>query len=124
MAGAGSVAWLFEPKGLIVVSTDKAQEEELMEIAIEAGAEDFSPSGNVFEIIAEPQEFEAVRQAIEAKNIPMESCELTRIPKNQVSISEVDVSKILKLIDKIEDNDDVQNVYANFEIPDDMVEDA
>jgi YebC/PmpR family DNA-binding regulatory protein len=121
MAGMGSVAWLFEPKGLIVVDVDKANEETLMDLAIEAGAEDFSKSGDVYEIVTAPQDFEVVRLAIEKKSIPMKSADLTRIPKNQVAISSDDVSKILKLIDKIEDNDDVQNVYANFEIPDDMM---
>jgi len=121
MAGAGSVAWVFESKGLIVVEAAKVQEEELMDIAIDAGAEDFSRSGDVFEIITAPQEFDVVRQAVEKKGIEITSADLTRIPKNQVPVSSDDVRKIIKLIDRLEDNDDVQNVYANIEIPDDML---
>jgi YebC/PmpR family DNA-binding regulatory protein len=121
MAGLGSVAWVFESKGLIVVDVDKAAEEELMEIAIDAGAEDFSRSGDVFEIITAPQDFDMVRQALEKKDIPMQSADLTRIAKNQVPVSNDDVRKIIKLIERLEDNDDVQNVYVNIEIPDDIL---
>lgn len=121
MAGLGSVAWVFESKGLIVVGTDAISEEELMDSAIEAGAEDLSRSGDVYEIITPPQDFDAVRQAIEKKGIEIVSSDLTRIAKNQVPVSTDEARKIVKLIERLEDNDDVQNVYVNIEIPDDLL---
>ncbi len=124
MAGAGSVAWVFEAKGLITVDVDKAEEDNLMDLAIEAGAEDFSKSGDVFEIITEPQAFEDVKQALADKNIPTTISDLTRIPKNEVKVSVDDAHKVMKLIDALEDNDDVQSVYNNAEIPDDFMADA
>jgi YebC/PmpR family DNA-binding regulatory protein len=121
MAGLGSVAWVFESKGLIVIDVEKISEEKLMDIAIEAGAEDISRSGDVYEIITPPQDFDVVRQAIEKNEIEIASSELTRIAKNQVPVSIDDARKIVKLIERLEDNDDVQNVYVNIDIPDGLL---
>ena len=121
MGGAGSVSWLFEHKGLIVVDAQSVKEDELMEIAIDAGAEDFSRSGNVYEIVVSPQDYEKVKQVLTDKNISIHSSDLTYIPKSQINISSEDAKRVLKLIDALEDHDDTQNVYANFEIPDDIM---
>jgi len=121
MAGAGSVAWIFEKKGLIVVPGTGASEEQLMEIALQAGAEDFSAVAGKFEIVTEPAAFEAVKASLEKAKIHPESAELTLIPKNQVSLTPEKARAVLALIDALEDHDDVQNVYANFEIPDEVM---
>lgn len=121
MAGAGSVAWIFEKKGLIVVPAQQANEERLMEVALAAGAEDLSASGDKFEIVTDPANFEAVKASLEKEKIIPESAELTLIPKNQVSLPPDKARAVLGLIEALEDHDDVQNVYANFEIPDEVM---
>lgn len=121
MAGAGSVGWIFEAKGVINVDLDKADEDELMEAVLEAGAEDFSSSEDGFEITCAPQDFDTVKKALEAKSIEPASAELTQIPKNTVKLDADDARRLFRLIDVLEDNDDVQNVYANFDIPDEIM---
>ncbi len=122
MAGAGSVSWLFEHKGLIVVEAQKVKEEKLMELAVDTGAEDFSRSGDVFEIIVAPQDFEKMKQTLIDSNIPIKSSDLTYLPKSQVNVTSDAAHNVLKLVDMLEDHDDTQNVYANFEIPDDIID--
>jgi len=121
MAGAGSVAWIFEKKGLIVVSQAKASEDRLMEVALQAGAEDLSPSGDKFEILTDQANFETVKHALEQAKIVPESAELTYIPKSQVPLTPEKARAVLGLVEALEDHDDVQNVYANFEIPDEVM---
>ncbi len=121
MAGAGSVAWLFEKKGLIVVSKGKATEDQLMEIALSAGADDLTTVDDKFEILTDPHDFWSVREAIEKAKIPTESAQLTMIPKNQAPVSTDAARSVLKLIEDLEDHDDVQNVYANCDIPDEVM---
>ena len=121
MAGAGSVAWIFEKKGLIVIPESLAGEDQLMEIALSAGAEDISSSSGKFEIITDSANFEAVKHSLEQAKIHPESAELTMIPKNQVSLTPDKARAVLALIEALEDHDDVQNVYANFEIPDEVM---
>lgn len=121
MAGAGSVAWIFEKKGLIVVSQSKSSEEKLMELVLAAGAEDLSSAGDKFEIITDPASFEKVKTALEAAKIAPDSAELTHLPKNQVSLTPDKARAVLALIEALEDHDDVQGVYANFEIPDEVM---
>ena len=121
MAGAGSVAWLFEKKGLIVVSKSKATEDQLMEVALSAGAEDLGASGENFEITSGPQEFGAMRAALDKAKVPVESVQLTMIPKIQVPVSPESARTVINLIDALEDHDDVQNVYANCDIPDEVI---
>jgi len=121
MAGAGSVAWIFEKRGLIVVPQSRASEDRLMEIILQAGAEDLATSGDKFEIVTDPANFEKVKSSLEGAKIQPESSELTLIPKNQVSLPPDKARSVLALIDALEDHDDVQNVYANFEIPDEVM---
>ena len=121
LAGAGSVAWIFEKKGLIVVLKSAAGEDQLMELALQAGAEDLSSTNDKFEIVTDPAHFEAVKAGLEKAGIKMESAELTHIPKNQVSLAPDKARAVLALIEALEDHDDVQNVYANFEIPDEVM---
>ncbi len=121
MAGAGSVAWIFEKKGLIVVTTSQTTEDKLMEIVLAAGAEDLSTSNDKFEIVTDPAHFEAVKNALTQSKITAESAELTLIPKNQVTLAPDKARAVLALVEALEDHDDVQNVYANFEIPDEVM---
>lgn len=121
LAGAGSVAWIFEKKGLIVVPEAQVSEERLMEAALQAGAEDLSTSNHKFEIVTEPAAFETVKAGLEEAKISFESADLTLIPKNQVSLAPEKARVVLTLIEALEDHDDVQNVYANFEIPDEVM---
>ena len=123
MAGAGSVNWIFEKKGLFVISKTVIEEEKLMDIALEAGAEDLSDEGSVFEIRTAPVDFEAVRKALEEKKIQIENSELVNIPKSTIKVDDEGAAgKILALISTLEDHDDVQNVSANFDIPDNILE--
>ena len=121
MAGAGSVSWIFEKKGLIVVPQAQTTEERLMEIVLQAGAEDLSTSSDKFEIVTPPSSFEAVKASLEQAKIHPESAELTLIPKNQVSLTPEKARAVLGLVEALEDHDDVQNVHANFEIPDEVM---
>ncbi len=117
----GCVAWMFHKKGIIVVEAENTDEDELMEVALEAGAEDMTNEDGLFQITAAPASFEEVHTALEAQGIPMASAELTKVPENTVNVSEKDASKVLKLMDLLENHDDVQNVYTNFDIPEDIL---
>lgn len=121
MAGAGSVAWIFEKKGLIVVPISAANEEKLMDLVLGAGAEDLSTSNDKFEIVTDPAHFETVKTALSQAKIVSESAEMTMIPKNQVSLAPDKARTVLALVEALEDHDDVQNVFANFEIPDEVM---
>ena len=122
MAGAGSVAWQFKQKGLIIVGKDKSEEDKLMNIILENGAEDMHSEVDTYEISTQPKEFEAVKKAIENSGIEITSAEITMVPDSTVNISDKGVAQqVLGLINALEDNDDVQNVYANFDIPDNIL---
>jgi YebC/PmpR family DNA-binding regulatory protein len=118
----GSVSWMFERKGVIFVDAEGRDEEEVMMAAIDAGAEDVLSEGDTFEIHTGPTDFMTVRAALEAAGIQYSSAELTMIPKNTIALSESDARKTLRLLDALEDNDDIQEVYANFDIPDHVME--
>ena len=114
---SGCVAFRFTPRGQIFVSKDKVGEEKIMEAAIEAGAEDVAPEDDAWQILTEPNDFMAVRQALEEAGVEIESAELTQIPGDTVVCTADDARKILRLIDTLEDHDDVQKVHANFDVP-------
>ncbi|MBK8150781.1 MAG: YebC/PmpR family DNA-binding transcriptional regulator [Acidobacteria bacterium] len=119
---AGSVAWMFDKKGLIIVDKDSRSEDELFELVIEAGADDLQDEGDVFEIYTAPENFHAVDQAIRAAGIEPQVSELSMIPQNYIKLEGADAKQMLKLYDAIDDNDDVQKVYANFDIDDSEME--
>ncbi len=122
MAGAGSVAFQFEKKGIFLVKRGSANEEELMTIAIDAGADDFTSDEDFFQITCQPQDFDKVRSALLGEKVQVESGELSMVPKNTIKIKDMDIAKkVLQLVDELEDNDDVQNVYSNFDIPDKII---
>jgi len=119
----GSVAWIFEKKGLIIVEKDKVDEDTLMTIALEAGADDLQEQEKEWEIHTTPEDFEKVKAELEKNSIPFTSAQITMVPKNTVKIEdEKQASQVLKLMEALEDHDDVQNVYANFDIPDAILE--
>ncbi len=118
----GSVAWMFERKGLITVAADSYTEDELMEIALECGAEDIALEGDVYEIYTAYEDFQEVRNALEDKSIVMESAELTMIPQNNIKLEGKTAEQLMKLMGYLDEHDDVQNVYANFDIDDEEME--
>lgn len=122
MAGAGSVNWLFHRKGLITIERKAIDEDALLTIAIEAGAEDMKTEGDFYEITTAPENFEAVRDALRSKNIAIESSQITMLPSNYVKLEGQLAKQILSLLDELQAHDDVQQVYANFDIPDKVLE--
>lgn len=119
---AGSVAWMFDKKGLIIVDKDAKPEDELFEIVIEAGADDLQDEGDVFEIYASPENFEAVEEAIKKAGIQPQAAEISMIPQNYIRLEGADAKQMLKLYEAIDDNEDVQKVYANFDIDESEME--
>ena len=121
LAEPGAVSWMFEPRGVIIVSAEGSGEDEVFMTAADAGAEDVRASGESIEVIAPPESLKAVREALESAGIPVESSELTQVPKSTISLEGGDARKVLNLVDALEELDDVQDVYANFDIPDDVL---
>ena len=119
---SGSVAWMFDKKGYIVVDKAAKPEEELLDIAIEAGADDMQDDGDVWEILTTPENFEAVTEAIKDTGVQPQAAEISMIPQNYIHLEGADAKQMMKLYEAIDDNEDVQKVYANFDIDDDVVE--
>jgi len=120
---SGCVSWMFERKGSMLVEKKVIDEEKLLEIALEAGAEDVVEEDEFFQVLTAPDDFGVVREALEGKGISFIEASLTMIPKNVVDVTDEKTAKsLMKLIDTLEDNDDVQNVHANFDIPDEIME--
>ncbi|MCZ7661979.1 MAG: YebC/PmpR family DNA-binding transcriptional regulator [Thermoleophilia bacterium] len=118
----GSVSWIFERKGVIFVDASAYDEDAIMLAAIEAGAEDVVVEGDTYEVRTDPTQFMAVREELNEAGVEYTSAELTMIPKTTVELDEVDAKKTLRLLDALEDNDDVQEVYANFDIADEIMQ--
>ena len=119
LAGAGSVSWLFQKKGLIALAAKGLNEDRLMEIVLDAGAEDLKVEGEQATILSAPQVFEAVKQALQRQSIAWESAEITMIPSSTVRVNDPPQAKaLLSLLDALEEQEDAQHVYANFDIPD------
>jgi YebC/PmpR family DNA-binding regulatory protein len=121
LGATGCVGWMFDRKGLFIVAKPSVEEEKLMEIALENGADDIKASENEFEIICDPEAFSGLCEAFDIANIPVESKEVTRIPQNTVDLDSEAAKKVLKFIEALDDHDDVQNVSANFNIPDEAM---
>jgi len=121
LAGAGSVVWQFREKGIIYVEKNKATEDDVLEAALEAGAEDVKVQEDTYEIVTDPKNFEIVKKTLEEREIPYLQAEITMIPQNTVSVEQKKAQTLLKLIDALEEHDDIQNVYANFDIPESVL---
>ena len=120
---SGCVAWMFDQRGVIVVDAEGIDEEELMELAIEAGAEDVVEEDDSFRILTAPEDFNDVVDALEKAKVKMEEASITMVPQNTVEVTEEKPAKnLLTLLDNLEDHDDVQKVHANFDIPDEIIE--
>lgn len=122
LAESNAVAWLFERKGIVLVSTEAASEDKVLEIALEGGAEDMQTDESSFEIRTDPGDLEPVRTALEAAGIAYESADVAMIPQTRVTLGEKEAQQVLRLMDALEDLDDVQQVHANFDIPDQIME--
>jgi YebC/PmpR family DNA-binding regulatory protein len=119
LGAAGCVAWMFKSQGMIVFGKDKISEEELMEVALEAGAEDVRDQGDQFEVITALADFDKVKATFDERGMAYELAETTMVPQNTVKIEEEKAAQqLLRLMDSLEDCDDVQHAYANFDIPD------
>jgi YebC/PmpR family DNA-binding regulatory protein len=118
----GSVAWQFDRKGMVTLEREGVDEDELMEVALAGGAEDISEDGDQWQITTDPTDFMAVREALEESGVGYASAELTMVPRTTVEVTEKEARQVLRLIDELEDNDDVQDVYANFDISEEILE--
>jgi len=118
LGDAGCVGWMFNKKGYISVDKSKIKEEELIEIALESGAEDVrADDEDFFEVVTQPQDFEKVKKSLQARNIEISSAEITMLPQTYIKLDGNKAEQMLRLMDDLDNNDDVQNVYANFDIP-------
>lgn len=118
---SGCVSWMFNKKGYIVVKQDKADEENLLALALDAGAEDMQAEDDNFVITTAPSDFERVKKALEDAGVPMDAAEVTMLPQTYVKLEGKEATQMLKLMETLEDSDDIQNVYANFDIPDEIL---
>jgi YebC/PmpR family DNA-binding regulatory protein len=121
LSTTNSVAWMFSRKGLFVVSDRNVDEEKLMELVLDAGADDIQHEGELFTITTDPNEYEKVKKALEQANISVQSSELAMIPATTVTLNAEVGKRVLRLMEELDDHDDVQNVYANFDIPQEVM---
>jgi YebC/PmpR family DNA-binding regulatory protein len=117
LGATGCVAWMFSKKGYFSIQAKDADEESLMELALEAGADDVQRVDDAFEITCMVESFQSIKEALTAKQIPIQVAEISQVPSSTIELNEESARKILALMEELEDQDDVQNVYANFDIP-------
>lgn len=119
---AGCVSWMFDKKGLIVFEKDKVDEEKLMELALEAGAQDVQETDKEYEVITEPADFERLKKQLDAAKLTPTYAEISMVPQSTVRLTGKEAQQMLRLMESLEDSEDVQHVYANFDIPDEELE--
>jgi YebC/PmpR family DNA-binding regulatory protein len=124
LGGAGSVSYMFKPRGFIAIAADKVDEEKLMDLALEAGADDIVPAGEVFEVYTSPNGYESVLAAVKKAGIEPDEAQIGKYAENNITLEGVKAQQMLKLIEALEESDDVQNVWANFDISDKELEAA
>ena len=122
LAAAGAVGWMFSKKGYIVVEKSKADEEKLMNAVLEAGADDFKDDDDNWEVLSAPEAFPAVKEAVKELGIEPASAEVSMIPQNYVKLEGKPAQQMLKLMEALEDHDDVQHVWSNFDISEKEIE--
>ncbi|HEU5298738.1 MAG TPA: YebC/PmpR family DNA-binding transcriptional regulator [bacterium] len=122
LAEMGSVAWMFDRRGIIMVERAKVTEDDLLMVALEAGADDVRSTPEAFEIVTAPEQLFKVKQALEAARVPLQSADVTMVPKSTVRVEAREAKQVLALMDALEDHDDVQQAYANFDIPDEILQ--
>ena len=121
MGENGCVAWIFEKKGIITIMISEKDEEELLELVMDAGGDDLQTVDDYYEITTSVESFESVRKAIENSGLKVQSAQLTRIPQNTVNVEEKNCKSLLRLMDMLEDHDDIQKLYSNFDITDELM---
>lgn len=121
---SGCVAWMFDPKGIVTIPAESADEDSVMMATLDAGAEDIRKEEDTIEVYSRPEDLQVVREALTAASIPFTSAEVTMLPKSTVRLEGKEASQVLRLMDMLEDLDDVQNVYANFDIPDEVMQEV
>jgi YebC/PmpR family DNA-binding regulatory protein len=119
---AGCVSWMFDKKGLIVFEKDKVEEEKLMDLALEAGAQDVQETDKEYEVITEPADFERVKKQLDEAKLTPTYAEISMVPQSTVRLTGKEAQQMLRLMESLEDSEDVQHVYANFDIPDEELE--
>jgi len=124
LGASGCVAWMFERKGLFLIPARFTDEESLMEVVLEAGADDVKVAGESFEVTSPPEYYDSVAKALEDARLPTDVAELSQIPANTINLDASDGRKVLKLLDALQDQDDVQSVTANFDIPDEVMQEV
>ena len=122
MGSAGCVAWQFKPRGLIIISKEKASEDAVLTAALEAGADDVETEASAFSVITSMEKLEAVKKQLKAAGIAWDTAEVTNIAANTVEVKENDARRVLKLVEMLEELEEVQQVYANFDISDEILE--
>ena len=122
IGSTGCVAWMFDKKGLFSFEKGKVEEEKLMEVALDAGAQDINDEETTIEVLTDPKDFEKVKEALDKHELTYAFAKITMIPQNTVKLNEKEAEQNLKLVETLEDLDDVQNVHANFDIPDEILE--
>jgi YebC/PmpR family DNA-binding regulatory protein len=122
LAAENSVAWLFSRKGQVVVEKNKVDEEKLLSAALDAGADDMNDDGSAWEVVCSPESFEAVREAVKALGVEPAGAEIAMIPQNYVKLTGKDAQQMLRLFEAVDDHDDVQHVWANFDIEEKEIE--
>jgi YebC/PmpR family DNA-binding regulatory protein len=122
MGESGCVAWMFDKKGVITFAKERYSEDQLLEIGVEAGAEDVEDNGDEWEVRSRPEDFSAVREAFEKAGFEFVSAEVSMVPKTTIQVDRETGEKLLKLYDALDENDDVQNVYANFDLPEELLQ--
>ncbi len=116
LGASNCVAWMFNSRGVIVVSAEAVDEESLTDLALEAGADDLSETDGAFELTCDPSAFDGLRKALSDAGIKFESAEVSMIPSSTITLSGAQAEKMIRLIEGLEDHEDVQNVYSNFEM--------
>jgi len=124
LGGTNCVAWIFDKKGMFIIPADKITEEQLMEVVLEAGAEDITQEGNQFTVTCQVGDFEQVKQALKDAEIETEVAEISMIPQSTVKLDAEQGKKMLQLMEALEEQDDTQNVYANFDVPEEVMAEA
>jgi len=124
LGSTGCVAWMFERKGLFVIPADQVEEEKLFEIVLEAGGEDVERNGDAFELTCHPDQFSDLADALEQAGLNTDVAELSQIPASTIDLDAAAARKVIRLMDALEDNDDVQNVTANFNIPEEVLQEV
>ena len=121
---SGCVAWMFEAKGIITIPGENVDEDSVMVATLDSGADDIRVEGDIIEVITQPEDLQAARDALDNAGIKHTDAETAKLPKNTVRVEGKEASQVLRLVEMLEDVDDVQNVYANFDIPDEIMQEA